>query len=194
MLYLTPIFVLVLSVFFLNERPTRGQMVGIVFTLFGVFIFFNEALVGIGIITGVVITFISGVGWAIYMILCRYYFAENNESVISLTTISMLFGAIMLIGVTGFSGNLVNVSFNGWMIILWLSIVNTAVAFFLWNHALRTLKVIEQAILQNSMLIQIAILAFIFLQEPISIQQIIGMIIVFSGVLIVQLRSSEFEK
>jgi drug/metabolite transporter (DMT)-like permease len=77
------------------------------------------------------------------------------------------------------------------MIIIWLSIVNTALAFFLWNHALKTLKAIEQSILQNSMLIQIAILAFVFLQEQITAQKIIGMIIVFSGVLIVQLRSKK---
>jgi drug/metabolite transporter (DMT)-like permease len=77
------------------------------------------------------------------------------------------------------------------MIILWLSIANTALAFFLWNHALKTLKAIEQSILQNSMLIQIAILAFVFLQEQITAQKIIGMIIVFSGVLIVQMRSKK---
>jgi drug/metabolite transporter (DMT)-like permease len=190
-LNLTPLFVLGLSVFFLNEQPSKVQLIGIILTLFGVFIFFYDALGDVGMITGVLITLISGVGWALYMILSRYYFVENNESVITLTSISMFFGALMLIGATGFSGNIVNVSLNGWMIILWLSIANTALAFFLWNHALKTLKAIEQSILQNSMLIQIAILAFVFLQEQITAQKIIGMIIVFSGVLIVQMRSKK---
>jgi len=177
-----------LSVFFLNERPSTVQFIGITLTLSGVFVFFYDALVDVGMMTGVIITLISGVGWALYMIISRHCLRENNESVITLTSISMLIGAFMLLGATSITGNIVNVSFNGWMIILWLSIVNTAVAFSLWNHALKTLKAVEQSILQNSMLIQISILAFFFLQEPINTQKILGMTIVFVGVLIVQLR------
>jgi len=188
LLNMTPIFVLGLSVFFLNERPSTVQFIGITLTLSGVFVFFYDALVDVGMMTGVIITLISGVGWALYMIISRHCLRENNESVITLTSISMLIGAFMLLGATSITGNIVNVSFNGWMIILWLSIVNTAVAFSIWNHALKTLKAVEQSILQNSMLIQISILAFLFLQEPINTQKILGMTIVFVGVLIVQLR------
>ncbi len=190
-LNLTPLFVLALSIVFLNEWPSSFQSIGIIMTLFGVVVFFYDALADFGTVTGVLITLISGVGWAFYIIISRHALAKDNESVITLTSISMLFGAFMLLGATGLTGNLVNVSFYGWMIILWLSIVNTAVAFFLWNHALKTLKAIEQSILQNSMLIQISLLAFFFLQESISEFNILGMIIVFSGVLIVQLRTKK---
>ena len=190
-LNLTPIFVLGLSVFFLNERPSTLQLMGIALTLSGVVIFFYSALLDIGMITGVLITLISGVGWAIYMIISRYYLRINYENVITLTSISMLFGGLMLLSATIITGNIVNVSFNNWIMILWLSIVNTVVAFFLWNHALKTLKAVEQSILQNTMLLQITILAVIFLQETINEQKILGMAIVFIGVLIVQLKSKK---
>jgi len=186
-LNLTPIFVLALSIFFLNERPTITQLIGISITLFGVYIFFYGIITDITTITGVIVTLVSGLGWAFYMVTLRHYLGKNKESVISLTSLSMLVGALMLLGTTGITGNLVNVSFCNWMIIIWLSLVNTAVAFSLWNHALKTLKAVEQAILQNSMLIQITILSFFFLEEPITVQKIFGMIIVFIGVLIVQL-------
>jgi drug/metabolite transporter (DMT)-like permease len=187
-LNLTPIFVLGLSVFFLEERPSPLQLTGIVLTLAGVVVFFYSALQDIRIITGVLITLISGVGWAIYMIISRHYLGKKSENVITLTSISMFFGGLMLISTTIITGNIVNVSFNSWMIILWLSIVNTVVAFFIWNLALRTLTAVEQSILQNTMLIQITILAIFFLQETINAQKILGMAIVFIGVLIVQLR------
>ena len=190
-LNLTPIFVLGLSVFFLNERPSTLQLMGIALTLSGVVIFFYSALPDIRMITGVLITLISGVGWAIYMIISRYYLRKNYENVITLTSISMLFGGLMLLSATIITGNIVNVSFNNWIMILWLSIVNTVVAFFLWNHALKTLKAVEQSILQNTMLLQITILAVIFLQETINEQKILGMAIVFIGVLIVQLKSKK---
>lgn len=190
-LNLTPLFVLGFSVLLLNEWPTSIQAIGIVLTLAGVIVFFYDSLGQVGMINGVLITIISGVGWALYMIISRKYLLKENENVIELTFISMFFGAIMLLITTGLTGNLVNVSLNCWMIIFWLSAINTAVAFFLWNHALKTLKVIEQSILQNSMLIQIALLAFFFLQEPINEQKIIGMTIVFIGVLIVQVKSKK---
>jgi drug/metabolite transporter (DMT)-like permease len=186
-LNLTPLFVLGLSILFLDEWPSTTQLFGILLTVFGVIIFFYNTLADFGMVTGVLITLISGVGWAFYIIISRRYLSKNNENVITITSISMLLGAFMLIGATGITGNLVNVSFNGWMIILWLSIANTAVAFFLWNHALKTLKAVEQSILQNTMLIQIALLAFFFLQESINEQKILGIIVIFSGVLIVQL-------
>jgi drug/metabolite transporter (DMT)-like permease len=190
-LNLTPIFVLGLSVFFLNERPSNLQLIGIALTLSGVVVFFYSALPDIKMITGVLITLISGVGWAIYMIISRYYLRKNYENVITLTSISMLFGGLMLLSATIITGNIVTVSFNNWIMILWLSIVNTVVAFFLWNHALKTLKAVEQSILQNTMLLQITILAVIFLQETINEQKILGMAIVFVGVLIVQLKAKK---
>jgi drug/metabolite transporter (DMT)-like permease len=98
---------------------------------------------------------------------------------------------LMLLSATIITGNIVTVSFNNWIMILWLSIVNTVVAFFLWNHALKTLKAVEQSILQNTMLLQITILAVIFLQETINEQKILGMAIVFVGVLIVQLKAKK---
>ena len=188
-LNLTPIFVLGLSVFFLNELPSNVQLIGITLTLSGVLVFFYGALPDVRMITGVLVTLISGIGWAFYMIISRHFLGKNNENVITFTTISMLLGGFMLLSATGITGNIVNVSFNSWMIILWLSIINTAVAFFLWNHALKTLKAVEQSILQNTMLIQITILAFFFLQESISTQKILGMVLVFLGVLVVQLRT-----
>jgi drug/metabolite transporter (DMT)-like permease len=190
-LNLTPLFVLGLSILFLNELPSKVQFIGIIMTLFGVTIFFYDALADFGTVLGVLITLVSGIGWAFYIILSRHCLSKDNESVITLTSTAMIFGAFMLLGATGLTGNLVNVSLNGWMIILWLSIVNTAIAFFLWNHALKTLKAIEQAILQNTMLIQISLMAFFFLQEPITEYNILGMMIVFSGVLIAQLRAKK---
>jgi len=190
-LNLTPLFVLGLSILFLNEWPSKVQFIGIIMTLFGVIIFFCDTLADFGTAVGVLITLISGIGWAFYIVLSRHCLSKDNESVITLTSMAMIFGAFMLLGTTGLTGNLVNVSLNGWMIIFWLSIVNTAIAFFLWNHALKTLKAIEQAILQNSMLIQISLMASFFLQEPISEYNILGMIIVFSGVLIAQFRAKK---
>ena len=77
-----------------------------------------------------------------------------------------------------------------WVIIAWLAVVNTALAFTLWNHTLRTLAAVESSIINSTMLIQIAILAWVFLGERITLQQGAGMILAGLGAVIVQLRGS----
>jgi drug/metabolite transporter (DMT)-like permease len=75
---------------------------------------------------------------------------------------------------------------SGWIIIIWLGIVNTALAFFLWNHALEKLEAFELSVLQNTMLIQITLLSIIFLGETLPLIKYIYMVLIFIGVFIVQ--------
>ena len=53
---------------------------------------------------------------------------------------------------------------------------------------MRTLTAMESSIINGTMLIQIAILARIFLGEGITLQEIIGMALAATGAVIVQLR------
>jgi len=186
-LNLTPIFVLILSIIFLKEKPSYTQFIGILLTLCGVIIFFHNDISFLKNFIGISLTFISGISWAIYMIIIRYYLRESREKVLPLTSNTMTLGSLMLLGTAFLKGNIIPISFNIWIIILWLSIVNTALAFVLWNHALKTLKTYEQSILQNGMLIQITLLASIFLHEKLDMQKILGIIVVFIGILLVQL-------
>ena len=73
-------------------------------------------------------------------------------------------------------------------IVAWLAVVNTAFAFTLWNHTLRTLSAVESSILNSMMLIHIAVLAWLFLGEPLSGQKVAGMALAGTGALLVQLR------
>ena len=66
--------------------------------------------------------------------------------------------------------------------------VNTALAFTLWNLTLRELSAVESSIINSTMLIQIAILAWIFLGERITWQEGAGLLLAGAGVLLVQLR------
>jgi drug/metabolite transporter (DMT)-like permease len=67
-------------------------------------------------------------------------------------------------------------------------VVNTAFAFTLWNHTLRTIPAMESSIINSTMLIQIALLAWLFLGENLTTQEWIGVILAGLGVLLVQLR------
>ncbi|MCU0413850.1 MAG: EamA family transporter, partial [Ignavibacteriaceae bacterium] len=62
--------------------------------------------------------------------------------------------------------------------------------FTIWNLTLRTLSAMESSIINGTMLIQIAVLAWIFLGEAISLQEGLGILIAACGSLFVQLRKN----
>jgi drug/metabolite transporter (DMT)-like permease len=53
---------------------------------------------------------------------------------------------------------------------------------------LQRLEAFETSILQNTMLIQIAVLSWVFLGEQFTTMKLVAMALVFCGVLIVQLK------
>jgi drug/metabolite transporter (DMT)-like permease len=160
----TPVIVLILGVVFLGEYPTRLQLGGMALVLLGAYLFFRAPLSGYGLM-GVVITLLSGVGWGAYLVASRLLFVREEINPLGLTAFSMGSGTAVLAAAAFAVEGLSSVSLTGWGIILWLGVVNTALAFLLWNHALRRLEAFEISVLQNTMLVQIAILSWIFLGE-----------------------------
>ena len=74
---------------------------------------------------------------------------------------------------------------------IWLAVVNTAFAFTLWSLTLRTLSALESSLINNTMLIQIPILALFFLGEQITWREGLGMVLAGIGILMVQLCRKE---
>jgi drug/metabolite transporter (DMT)-like permease len=79
------------------------------------------------------------------------------------------------------------ISPRGWMIVGWLAVANTALAFWLWNRAQAVLSALESSLINNTMLIQIAVLAVLFLGERLSVMQALGLALAGLGVAYVQL-------
>lgn len=63
---------------------------------------------------------------------------------------------------------------------------STALAFTLWNQTLRTLTAVESSVINNLMLVQIALLAWVFLGEALSPIEIVGLAVALAGILVVQ--------
>ena len=184
----TPLIVAVLGVVALKEYPHLIQLTGMGLVLVGAYMYFNAPLAGNSLL-GVGITLVSGIGWGSYLVLGRLLFVRGEIDPLGLTAFSMGFGTLLLALVAFSFEGLPSVSLTGWGIILWLGVVNTALAFFLWNHALQSLGAFEISVLQNTMLVQIAVLSWMFLGEQITVAKLIPMALVFIGALVVQLRS-----
>jgi len=114
---------------------------------------------------------------------------SEKHSPLIVTVVSMGVGSlILLIGGIVLEKAPV-ITLQSGLIILWLAMINTAFAFTLWNHTLRTLTAMESSIINGTMLIWIAIFAVTLLGERITGKEVIGLVITGIGTLIVQLRN-----
>lgn len=183
-LALTPLLVAGFAARSLSEPASIRQLLGAVLVAVGAWFYFAgdlgatvpgmaAALVGLG----------AGVASAL---LGRHINRQASVSPVVVTAISMAVGAVILVLVGFTTEGLPAVSLRAWLIIGWLALFNTALAFTLWNLSLRRLSALESAGINNTMLVQIAMLAWIFLDERPGAPEIAGILLVSIGVFLTQ--------
>jgi drug/metabolite transporter (DMT)-like permease len=187
LLNLSPMLVALLSGLSNKESPSLFQWGGILLSATGVLIYFLPLNIPNGQMFGLLVAFIGMLANSASSLLGRRVNSQGNLPAIIVTTISMGIGGSILLIVGAFTQGFGHIDSQQWLIIGWLAVVNTASAFVLWNHSLGTLTAVESSIINNLMLPQIAILAWVFLDEPLNARQITGMALVVAGTLIVQL-------
>lgn len=188
------IVVALIGIQLLKEYPTPMQWMGMGVFLCGVVVYLYPIDLPSSIVIGLLIGIISMLANAGSAILGRYINRDTILSPFIITIASMGVGAFLLLGVGVMTEDIPTIPFVGWLIILWLAVINTAFAFTLWNLTLRTLSATESSIINNTMLIQIALLAWIFLGEVISLQEGVGLVLAAMGILIVQLKRRHQDK
>jgi drug/metabolite transporter (DMT)-like permease len=189
LLNFNPFFVLMLGMGFLGEGASVLQLGGLALALAGAWAFFSERVAWEGQWLGILIVVVSGIGWAVYLISVRLLHRTGYVGSLRLTTSTMGVGVVGMAVLTALSGQYAALTTNGVLIIVWLATANTALAFFMWNLALKVIPAYELTVLQNVMLVEIAFFAFVFLQETITPIMITGMALVLAGVFVVQARS-----
>lgn len=183
-LSLTPLLVAGLSVVSLHEIPSTRQLAGTVLVVMGAWLYFAGDLgaTAIGMIAAGV-GLASNVGAAL---LGRHINRKEHLPPVVVTGYSMAVGSAFLIAIGMAVEGIPAISGRAWIIIGWLAVVNTALAFTLWNLSLRRLSAVESASINNTMLIQIAILAWFLLSEPLGTPELIGIALVTVGILLTQ--------
>jgi drug/metabolite transporter (DMT)-like permease len=181
--------VALLGVMWLAEKPTAFQWTGVLLTMTGALIYFYPVDIPAGQTIGVIAAIIGILANAVSSILGRDINRSGNYRPLLVTVVSMGAGSVLLL-LSGLAlEGMPNLDLQSWGIIFWLALVNTAFAFTLWNHTLRTLTAMESSIINGTMMIWIPIFAVIFLSETITSKELLGLITAGAGTLIVQLRN-----
>ena len=187
---ISPLLILFGGVIFLKELPTRLQIFGLITSMAGNSMFFSSGLQP-GEPLGIAIVLVGLIGFTTFGLLSRGIAKDKRTSTIHLTGIPLGIGGGLLI--------LFAIPLEGWpifnqkmlFIVLWLAIINTAVAYILYNHALRTITALEMNVFLNLSPLGTAVLAWLFLGESLTSMKLLGIVTAIVGVTLVQIKRSE---
>ncbi|HML23999.1 MAG TPA: EamA family transporter [Aggregatilinea sp.] len=180
--------VALLGIFTLGERLTRLQWYGLALYLVGVIVYFYPIDIPTREVVGLGIALVCVLANTVSSVLGRAVNRRGTIPPLVVTVTSMGIGAVVMLVAGIAAQGLPPLSLQTWVIIAWLAVVNTALAFTLWNHTLRTLSAAESSVINNAMLIEIAALAWIFLGESLDAREIGGLALAGVGMLGVQVR------
>jgi drug/metabolite transporter (DMT)-like permease len=172
---LLPMFMLVTNFFVFKDKITLFKVGVILLTLVGVVMvvqadfraMFNESLIGYSLM-------VMGVAaWVVYS-LSTVKMRKNNSNIKVITYQS----GFALILFTPFAVSNLNIvtqlDFNLWTNIIYLGVFASGLAFYLYVYSLKVLGTLPVSIFGNTVPVVTVITGFIFLQETLTLIQLLG--------------------
>jgi len=187
----TPIVIYVMAILFLGEKLTFRRSLGILIAIIGVYTiltggklqFGTEHLVGDLIVLAAVIAW--GAGTVLGKPLAQKYGALRT------TGLALIFGSAVYFPfgfIKALQADYSAVTWVGWFSILYMGIIMSTVAYFIWYWVLKYFEASRIAVVQNIQPIIASATAALVLSEPISRNFIMGGIIVMAGVLLTEIK------
>ena len=178
------IFIIPLAVFF-GESFTFRKAIGVTIGLLGCALVINGKITGFQLIQkehliGNLAALVAAMCWAVYTVMGKQLVRERGGLVV--TSLNMVVGSVPLFFLVAGLGELTFPPLKAFLIIIYLAIFPTALAFVLWYKALEYLDASRLGPLQYIVPIGTAVIAFFVLDEGIGLVSVIGMGLVFLGV------------
>jgi drug/metabolite transporter (DMT)-like permease len=182
---LIPLLVLAFGIPLLREYPTRLQIAGLIVCLAGYGIFFAPGLRS-GEPLGLAISGIGLFGFAAFGVLGRGVARDGSAGTLALTTFPLGIGGAASLALALVVEGVPRLTPTDAGILIWLAVVNTALAYLLYNHALQTLTALEMNLLLNLSPFATALIAALLLSEMYLPVQYLGMAVAVLGVALAQ--------
>lgn len=191
-LSLIPITVAIFARIFLDEKLSKSQIGFIIISVAGVILInvMKDKTAGSGNYLGVFLLFMAVITGALYNIFSKK--ASRNFKPVEITYLMMWIGAISF-NLILFVRKLLNgtlgdyftpmLNLNSVIALLYLGILSSIVAFFLVNYSISKLPVSQSAIFGNISTVVAILAGVIILNEDFGIYDIIGAIMIISGVI-----------
>ncbi|MBE6346946.1 MAG: DMT family transporter [Bacteroidales bacterium] len=189
-----PLFTPIAAFFFLNERLTSWNIVGFIISFFGViFMLLNKNLELTVSLKGVIFLFSAVIVAVAYSISLRKLTLLYKP--LTITFVQNVIGMIYFIPMFFVMERVTPsdiMSIGNYIVpLLSLGVFASSVAYTLWAYAFSKLGAAKANIYSNLIPVFTAIFSCIIIGENISIQKILGILLVIGGLILSQLKSNK---
>ncbi len=192
-LFIYPTLVIIISKIFLKEKISSKQIIAILITYFGVFVtFWGELQYNSDtVLLGGFLIFLSALTYASYIVGSGWLIPKFG--VVVFTAYAMIVSSICVIVhylVTD-RNNILDYSYQVYLLSFLMAILSTVIPSFLVSLAIKKLGASNFSIIGSIGPISTIVLAYLFLDEKLTLMQLVGAIIVIVGIVIVSLNKSK---
>ncbi len=187
LLYTSPIFILLFSLFLFNEKLNLKKIIALVLTFLGCILI--SGLSGESKVTmkGFLIGLGSGLGYGLYSIFSRY--ALKKYSSLTVTFYTFVFSGISLIPVINFSKVFEIMNFEILFFMLGISIFCTVLPYIFYTFGLSGLETGAAAIFVTIEPLVATLIGFILYKEELTVTKICGIVFIFAAVILLSAKS-----
>jgi DME family drug/metabolite transporter len=186
LIYTFPAWVLVLSIFILNEKLDKGKIAALIMTFLGCILViqvYDPSLLKFNL-KGITYGLFCGLGAASYTIFGKKAtFKYEPQTVV---TYAMLFGALFLLFFAD-PKSLLSASYPSlaWVWIFTLAIVPTLLGYSFYTRGLKYLEASRTGVVATWEIIVASGLAFVIFDEKLTLPQILGAVLILWGIFII---------
>ena len=179
---LSPVWVGIGSFFFLKVRPATNFWIGTVVSLFGMITLVGfEFFVDLNFDKAFLFAVLSGILYSIYLLISKNVLSETD--VLSFMTISLTSSSIYL-GILCYSQNEPFIGFTnaGWFVLVLQAVICQLCAWLSISYATQHMRATRVSLSLLSQAVITSILAWLFLEEKITLQMVFGGIVLLFGI------------
>ncbi len=179
---LSPVWVGIGSFLFLKSKPATNFWIGTIVAIFGMVTLVGfEYFINMNFDTAFLLAFLSGIFYAIYLLVSKKVLSQVD--VLSFMTIT-LFASSLFLGIICL---VLNEPFSGftntaWLVLFIQGIICQLFAWLLLSYATQHMRATRVSLTLLSQAVLTAILAWLFVDETITTQMLVGGIIMLLGI------------
>ena len=190
MLYTAPVFVMILSAILFRERITPRKIVALVLCVIGC-VFVSGVAIGGDALTphSFLLGIGSGLGYGLYSIFTRYALQRGYHTV-TITVYTFLFSVLgCLLFVKPEDVDIVTISGSGlWILLAVYAVVTTVIPYLVYNIGLMRVENSKASVIASIEPVVATVLGFAVFGELPTLPQTIGIVLVLSAVVMLNLK------
>jgi len=185
------IFIAILSIIFLKERFSLKKSAGVLLSFFGVIVVIlaqisnEEITFSDTFLIGCIFVIFSAVCWAIYSVVGKRIIIKYDS--FTVTTYAFALGTVFFLPIVfpEIIAVIQNISFNGWIAVLYLGLICSVFAYFAWYYVLSKNEAGSSAVFLNLIPLFTITLSFFVGEIPTALF-LVGAILIIYGVYLAQ--------